>query len=72
MKSMYYTFSQDELENKIRELAMRKMLTPSYSDEVKTKKYLRAIPYYNDAIRTFADVLISELIPDEEASNADP
>ena len=71
MKSMYYTFSQEELENKIRELAMREMLTPSYMDEVKDKKYYRVIPYYNDAIRTFADVLISELIPDAEASNAD-
>ena len=69
MKSMYYTFSQDELENKIRELAMREMLTPSYTDEVKYKKYFRAIPYYNDAIRTFADVLICELMPEEEADN---
>jgi len=71
MKSMYYTFSQDELENKIRELAMREMLTPSYTDGVHDKKYYKAIPYYNDAIRTFADVLISELIPDAEANNAD-
>ena len=71
MESRYYTFSQDELENKIRELALREMLTPSYIDGVKDKKYDRAIPYYNDAIRTFADVLICELIPEAEASHDD-
>ena len=67
----YFTFSREELENKIRELAMREMLTPSYTDGVHDKKYYKAIPYYNDEIRTFADVLISELMPETEAGHDD-
>lgn len=64
--SSYFTFSREELENKIRKLAMQEMLAPSYGDADQTIGYNVGIPYYNDGVLNMAETMIRQLMPEDK------